>query len=104
MFPGKDKLPENWGSDCRKVIQKFYHGNDILLAETELNRLIDGHGTFGSDYRLVNQEIDWPQGMGTMELAIWMQLQSHKVDMETNWLARYGRDFPMLKDIAMRVM
>ena len=103
-FPGSNNLPDGWEGNCRQVLKKFYQGQDLLAAESELNRLITGEGTWGEDVKLVRDSAASGTNMAPLQKVIENQVMFAQVAVEANWKAKYGKLFPKLEEVATRLL
>lgn len=97
-------------SELPQVLRKFYGGAEALAAEGELHKLLNsvdtGTGVFGDNCGHL-QEACRKQVNGTkfhVDAVLREQSESYKIKPHDYWMNLYGKEYPTLKEIAIRVL
>ena len=118
MVPPVDHLPNNWLTECDKILGQFYHQDgeqsalDFLAARNELKNCVNKAGSFGAESKmkqnLLENAVGKPPssdefGHVAYEIKLMKKLLETD-DPAVSWKCDLGNEFPKLKDIAIRLM
>ena len=100
-------LPEGWLNACRNVLMRFYQNDELTEAEGELLRLVDRQGQWGSEVALQQDRLRLhlnSGGMFVVQNIAAAQVATSSDKPHLRWKMLFGRQFPLLFEIARRVL
>jgi len=103
-----DNPPLGWNADCAKVLRKFYEigSADLINARSELRSLVAQDGEWGEEVQEVQdvlRQVD-DAGKSHIQVTIEEQLKFQNLKPQAVWKTIFQRQFPLLLDIALRLL
>jgi hypothetical protein len=111
-----DLLPEDWKNECKKILQRFYPGNSsarkMMGAVKQLEDCVLRRGSFGKEVKEQQQLMEKVIGRPPNKVAFGHVRHEIKrqraaldlTDPSNLWQLEIGKQCPMLKDIALRLL
>lgn len=105
--PSMDDLPEGWLDGCRSVLLRFYSGEDLTTAETELLQLVDRQGRWGVEVELQQKRLHSHLNGGgeyLVQKIAAAQVATTSDKPHLRWKLIFSKQFPLLYEVARRVL